>query len=97
VLAAVVIFALTYLAIAAGRVPGLSIDRPAAALLGAALMVAAGVLGPAEAGRSVNGETPSASLGMMIPLGLPGRGASSGGPPGGSSGPPGRRAPCSGG
>ncbi len=65
-LAAVVIFALTYLAIAAGRVPGLSVDRPAAALLGAALMVAAGVLGPAEAGRAVNGETLGLLLGMMI-------------------------------
>lgn len=65
-LAAVLVFAFTYLAIAAGRVPGLSVDRPAAALLGAALMVAAGVLGPAEAGQAINGETLGLLLGMMI-------------------------------
>jgi len=66
VLAAVVIFALTYLAIAAGRFPFLSVDRPAAALLGAELMVAARVLTPDEAGRAVNGETLGLLLGMMI-------------------------------
>lgn len=65
-LAAVVVFALTYLAIAAGRLPGLSVDRPAAALLGAALMVATRVLTPAEAGRAVNGDTLGLLLGMMI-------------------------------
>lgn len=65
-LAAVAIFALTYLAVAAGRFPGLSLDRPAAALLGAVLMVAAGVLTPAEAGRAINGDTLGLLLGMMI-------------------------------
>jgi Na+/H+ antiporter NhaD/arsenite permease-like protein len=66
VTAAVVIFALTYLAIAAGRFPLLSVDRPAAAFLGAALMVAAGVLGPQEAQRAVNGDTLGLLLGMMV-------------------------------
>ena len=65
-LAALLVFAVTYLAIAAGRLPGLSLDRPAAALLGAALMVATGVLTPAEAGGAVNGETLGLLLGMMI-------------------------------
>ena len=65
-LAAVVVFTLTYLAIAAGRLPGLSVDRPAAALLGAVLMVATGVLSPAEAGAAVNGDTLGLLLGMMI-------------------------------
>lgn len=65
-LAAVAVFALTYLAIAAGRLPGLSVDRPAAALLGAVLMVATRVLTPAEAGRAVNGDTLGLLLGMMI-------------------------------
>jgi Na+/H+ antiporter NhaD/arsenite permease-like protein len=60
------IFALTYLAVAAGRFPFLSVDRPAAALLGAVLMVAAGVLSPAEAGAAVNGDTLGLLLGMMI-------------------------------
>jgi Na+/H+ antiporter NhaD/arsenite permease-like protein len=63
---AVLIFALTYLAIAAGRLPGLSVDRPAAALLGAVLMVATGVLTPAQGGAAVNGETLGLLLGMMI-------------------------------
>ncbi len=66
VLAAVAVFAVTYLAIAAGRLPYLSLDRPAAALLGAVLMVAAGVLSPHEAGAAVNGDTIGLLLGMMI-------------------------------
>jgi Na+/H+ antiporter NhaD/arsenite permease-like protein len=64
--AAVVIFVLTYVAIAGGRFPLLSVDRPAAAFLGAALMVAAGVLSPDEAGRAVNGDTLGLLLGMMV-------------------------------
>jgi Na+/H+ antiporter NhaD/arsenite permease-like protein len=64
--AALVVFALTYVAIAAGRVPFLSLDRPAAALLGAVLMVALGVLSPAQAGAAVNGDTVGLLLGMMI-------------------------------
>jgi len=64
--AAIVIFSLTYLAVAAGRFPYLSLDRPAAALLGAVLMVAAGVLTPREGGAAVNGETLGLLLGMMI-------------------------------
>ena len=63
VTAAVAIFALTYLAVAGGRIPGLSLDRPAAALLGAVLIVAAGVLTPAEAGAAVNGDTVACSSG----------------------------------
>ena len=64
--AALVVFVATYLAIAAGRVPILSLDRPAAALLGAVLMVATGVLGTGEAGAAVNGDTIGLLLGMMI-------------------------------
>jgi Na+/H+ antiporter NhaD/arsenite permease-like protein len=66
VTAALAVFALTYVAVAAGRFPYLSLDRPAAALLGAVLMVASGVLTPAEAGAAVNGETLGLLLGMMI-------------------------------
>jgi Na+/H+ antiporter NhaD/arsenite permease-like protein len=64
--AAIVVFVLTYVAVAAGRFPGLSLDRPAAALLGAVLMVAAGVLTPDEAGRAINGDTIGLLLGMMV-------------------------------
>ena len=63
---ALAVFTLTYLAIAAGRVPYLSLDRPATALLGAVLMVAAGVLSPRQAGAAVNGDTLGLLLGMMV-------------------------------
>ncbi|HEX9287948.1 MAG TPA: SLC13 family permease [Anaeromyxobacteraceae bacterium] len=64
--AALLVFGLTYLAVAAGRVPFLSLDRPAAALLGAVLMVAIGVLTPGDAAAAVNGDTLGLLLGMMI-------------------------------
>jgi len=60
------IFALTYAVIAFGRAPGLRLDRTGAALLGAALMVAAGVLTPAEAWRAIDANTLVLLLGMMI-------------------------------
>jgi Na+/H+ antiporter NhaD/arsenite permease-like protein len=66
VIVALVIFGLTYAAVAAGSVRGLSVDRPSAALLGAVCMVAAGVLSPAEAGAAVNGDTLGLLLGTMI-------------------------------
>ena len=65
-LLALLVFAATYFAIAAGSVPYLSLDRPAAALLGAVVMVAVGVLRPAEAGAAINGDTVGLLLGMMI-------------------------------
>jgi Na+/H+ antiporter NhaD/arsenite permease-like protein len=64
--AALAVFALTYLAVAAGRFPGLSLDRPAAALLGAVLMVAVGALSPEQAAAAVNGDTIGLLLGMMV-------------------------------
>jgi Na+/H+ antiporter NhaD/arsenite permease-like protein len=64
--AALAVFALTYLAVAAGRFPGLSLDRPAAALLGAVLMVAVGALSPEDAAHAVNGDTIGLLLGMMV-------------------------------
>ncbi|MGH7111449.1 MAG: hypothetical protein ACREFK_13610, partial [Stellaceae bacterium] len=42
--AAIVIFAATYLVMAVGKLPGFTLDRAGAALLGASLMVAVGVL-----------------------------------------------------
>jgi Na+/H+ antiporter NhaD/arsenite permease-like protein len=64
--AALAVFALTYVAIAAGGLPLLSLDRPATALLGAVAMVALEVLTPAQAGAAVNGDTIGLLLGMMI-------------------------------
>ena len=64
--AAVLIFLVTYAVLAVGRLPGFRIDRPAAAFLGAALMVAFGGLGLAEAWRAIDMDTLALLLGMMV-------------------------------
>ena len=48
-LAAVLIFAATYLVLAIGRLPGFRVDRTGAAIIGASLMVAVNVLTVEEA------------------------------------------------
>ncbi|CAH2604287.1 Anion transporter [Rhodovastum atsumiense] len=63
---AIAIFVLTYLAVAIGRVPGLHIDRAGMAFLGAALMVAAGVLPLDAAYRAIDWDTIALLLGMML-------------------------------
>ena len=65
-IAAVSIFVGCYLALAIGRVPGLSIDRAGIALVGACLMVAAGILPPEAAYRAVDLDTLTLLLGVMI-------------------------------
>jgi Na+/H+ antiporter NhaD/arsenite permease-like protein len=60
------IFAASYLALAIGKVPGLSIDRAGVALVGACLMVASGALGLDEAYRAIDLNTITLLLGMMI-------------------------------
>ena len=65
-MAATLIFAATYLVLAIGRFPGLRIDRAGAAIVGATLMVAAGVLRFDEALRAVDWTTIVLLLGMMI-------------------------------
>jgi Na+/H+ antiporter NhaD/arsenite permease-like protein len=65
-LAAVVIFVASYLALAIGKVPGLSIDRAGVALVGACLMVASGVISLEDAYRAVDMATITLLLGMMI-------------------------------
>lgn len=60
----VIIFALTYAAIAGARV--LPIGRPAAALVGAVLMVASGTMTPEESYRAIDGDTIALLLGMML-------------------------------
>ena len=63
---AALIFAATYVVIALGRAPGLRLDRAGAALLGASLMVASGVLSLEEAYRAIDLDTITLLLGMMI-------------------------------
>jgi Na+/H+ antiporter NhaD/arsenite permease-like protein len=65
-LAAGLIFAGTYLAVAVGRIPGMGIDRAGIALVGAALMVACGAIPLEEAYKAVDLDTLTLLLGMMI-------------------------------
>jgi len=67
--ATLLIFAGTYIVIAAGKLPGLYLDRAGAALLGASLMVGLGVLSLDQALRSINFDTIALLLGMMIVVG----------------------------
>jgi len=64
--AAGVIFVGSYLALAIGRIPGLSIDRAGIALVGAGLMVASGALPIEDAYKAVDLDTITLLLGMMI-------------------------------
>src|SRR5215469_8040947 len=65
-LAAGVIFVGSYLALAIGRIPGLSIDRAGIALVGASLMVASGALSLDDAYKAVDLDTLTLLLGTMI-------------------------------
>jgi Na+/H+ antiporter NhaD/arsenite permease-like protein len=64
--AAILIFAATYLFLAIGKLPGFRLDRAGAALLGASLMVGLGVLPPEDAYNAVDLSTITLLLGMMI-------------------------------
>jgi Na+/H+ antiporter NhaD/arsenite permease-like protein len=64
--AALAIFAGSYLALAIGRIPGLNIDRAGIALAGASLMVASGALPFADACKAVDLDTITLLLGVMI-------------------------------
>jgi Na+/H+ antiporter NhaD/arsenite permease-like protein len=65
-LAAIVIFSVTYFAVAVGRLPGFKIDRAGAAFVGASLMVAVGVLPLKDAYQAVDFDTITLLLGVMI-------------------------------
>ncbi len=60
------IFGLTYLALALGKVPGLRIDRAGIALVGAAAMLACGVLSMRDAARAIDYDTIVLLFGMMV-------------------------------
>jgi Na+/H+ antiporter NhaD/arsenite permease-like protein len=64
--AAGIIFAGSYVALAIGRIPGLSIDRAGIALVGAGLMVASGALPLEDAYKAIDLDTITLLLGMMI-------------------------------
>jgi Na+/H+ antiporter NhaD/arsenite permease-like protein len=64
--AAAVVFAGSYFALAVGRIPGLNIDRAGIALVGAGLLVASSALPLEDAYKAVDLETLSLLLGMMI-------------------------------
>ncbi len=64
--AAVVVFAGSYLALAVGRIPGLRIDRAGIALVGAGLMIASDALPLEAAYRAIDFDTIALLLGMMI-------------------------------
>lgn len=63
---AAIVFLFTYVAFSIGRVPGLRSDRVAAAIVGAVLLVALGVLSVDEAQRAVDGRTLGLLFGMMV-------------------------------
>jgi hypothetical protein len=65
-IAAITIFAGTYLVIAIGKLPGYRLDRAGAALLGASLMAAVGVVSLDQAYRAIDFDTITLLLGMMI-------------------------------
>src|SRR5438132_13890486 len=65
-LTAITIFVATYAFLAIGEIPGLRIDRTGAALIGAGLMVAFGVVSLPEAYRAVDFDTILLLLSMMI-------------------------------
>jgi Na+/H+ antiporter NhaD/arsenite permease-like protein len=65
-IAAVVIFASSYAALAIGRIPGLALDRAGIALVGAALIVACGALPLDQAYTAIDFDTLTLLLGMMI-------------------------------
>lgn len=64
VAAAILVF--TYLVIAIGRAPYLRIDRPGAAIVGATLMIAAGVISLDEAYQHIDFRTLVLLFGMMV-------------------------------
>jgi Na+/H+ antiporter NhaD/arsenite permease-like protein len=66
VTAALIIFVVTYVVVAVGRVPYLRVDRPGAALCGAVAMVALGGLPVDEAYTAVHMDTLALLLGMML-------------------------------
>ncbi len=65
-MAAILIFAITYLVLAIGRLPGFRVDRTGAAIIGASFMVGVNALSVDQAARAINFDTIILLFGMMI-------------------------------
>ena len=65
-LTAILLFSLTYLVLAIGRLPGFRVDRTGAAIIGASLMIAFNTLTVQEAYAAINYDTIILLFGMMI-------------------------------
>lgn len=63
---ALVVFVITYLGVAVGRLPGLALDRTGIALLGAMAVVGFGVLDVQQAAAAVDAPTLAVLFGMML-------------------------------
>lgn len=70
ILAAYIIFIASYLVFALGKFPGLKIDRPGAAIIGAVGMIAFGVVQPADALRFIDFPTLVLLFSMMLIVGV---------------------------
>src|SRR5215813_15529327 len=66
ILAAYAIFTGSYVVFALGKFPGMKIDRPGAAIIGAVLMVAFGIVGAAQALASIDFGTVVLLFSMMV-------------------------------
>src|SRR5437762_11008760 len=64
--AAYAVFLGSYLVFALGKFPGMKIDRPGAGVIGAVLMVAFGIVTPADAVRAVDFGTIVLLFSMMV-------------------------------
>jgi len=69
IIAAYAIFAASYLVFALGKFPGMKIDRPGAAIIGAVLMAGFRIMSPAEALRAIDFTTIVLLFSMMLIVG----------------------------
>jgi Na+/H+ antiporter NhaD/arsenite permease-like protein len=69
IVAACIIFGISYVVFALGKLPGMKIDRPGMAIIGAVLMVAFGIVGADEALRFIDFNTLVLLFSMMLVVG----------------------------
>jgi Na+/H+ antiporter NhaD/arsenite permease-like protein len=69
IVAACIIFAISYVVFALGKLPGMKIDRPGMAIIGAVLMVAFGIVGANQALRFIDFGTLVLLFSMMVVVG----------------------------